>query len=81
MVDRVGVRDDCNNCGSSLHCCLQCEFYDVGSFHECRERVEYRIEHKDKANYCEMFHFGRNAVETLADKDKVKAALDALFKK
>ena len=80
VVDRVGVRDDCESCGRPLHCCLQCKFYDRSAFHECRERVEYRVEDKDRANYCDLFSFGRDAVEKVADKEKIKADMDKLFK-
>lgn len=81
VIDRVGVREDCPSCNRPLHCCLQCKFYDLGSFHECRERAEYRIEDKDRVNYCDLFSFGRDAVEKVADKNKIKTELDALFKK
>lgn len=81
IFDRVGVRDDCDKCAMPLHCCLQCKFYDRSAFHECKERVEYRVEHKDKANYCDLFYFGRDAIEKVADKGKVKAELDRLFKR
>lgn len=80
VVDRVGVRDDCPHCEMPLHCCFQCKFYDQSSFHECKERVQYRVEHKDKGNYCDLFAFGREATEKVADKADVKAKLNALFK-
>ncbi len=81
VIDRVGIRDDCDYCAFPLHCCLQCKQYDTSAFHECHERVEYRVEHKDKANYCDLFSFGREASEKTADKSKIKTELDALFKK
>ncbi|PIR18211.1 MAG: hypothetical protein COV46_00935 [Deltaproteobacteria bacterium CG11_big_fil_rev_8_21_14_0_20_49_13] len=81
IIDRVGVRDGCDSCGNPLHCCLQCKFFDRGAFHECKERVEYRVEEKDRPNYCDMFSFGRDAVEKVADKNDIKSKLDALFKK
>ena len=81
IIGRVGRRDECITCGRPLHCCLQCKYYDEKAFHECLERVEYRIEHKDRENYCEMFSFGREATEKVANKDKIRSDLDALFKK
>jgi len=81
VIDRVGVRDDCPHCDESLHCCLQCQFYDEKSFHECHEKVDNRVEHKDKANYCDLFKFGRDAAVKTADKDKIKSEMDKLFKK
>jgi len=81
IIDRIGVRDDCEHCGSSLHCCLQCQFYDRSAYHECKERVQFRVEHKDRPNYCEFFAFGRDAKEELASKEKIKNQLDELFKK
>lgn len=81
VIDRVGVRDDCEKCGRPLHCCLQCKFYDRSAFHECLERVEHRIQDKDRGNYCDLFSFGRDAVEKTTDKSKIKSELDNLFKK
>lgn len=81
VIDRVGVRDDCQSCERPLHCCLQCRFYDDKAFHECKERVEYRVEDKEKSNYCDLFSFGRDAVAKVADKNDIKAKLDELFKK
>lgn len=81
VVDRVGVRDDCPSCTRPLHCCLQCKFYDQKAYHECKERVDFRVEHKDRANYCDLFFFGGVAVVKVADKEKIRQDLDALFKK
>lgn len=78
---RVGSREVCPKCGRDLHSCLQCRFYDEDAHHECKEPQAEWVEDKDRANYCEWFEFGRDAVVRVVDKDKIKAELDKLFRK
>ncbi len=33
----ISIRDVCASCGTDLHTCLNCTFYDRGSYNECRE--------------------------------------------
>jgi hypothetical protein len=78
----VAFRESCSSCGTDLHVCLNCKFYDSGAHHECRESSAEWVKDKERANKCEYFvpldgsgSTGQKAKEsTLAD-------LDALFKK
>lgn len=86
-IDTVGgiARDaSCSSCGSPLHSCSNCAFFDSGSRFECRKPIAARVESKTKANGCE--HFQPKAVRDLRSRsaqasNDPRAAFDALFKK
>lgn len=74
----------CRTCGSALHSCTNCAFFDTGSRFECRKPIQARIESKLKANACP--HFEPKTVRDLRSKtagapSDPRAAFDALFKK
>lgn len=74
----------CRACGSALHSCTNCAFFDTGSRFECRKPLEARVESKMKANTCP--HFEPKTVRDLRSKtagapSDPRAAFDALFKK
>ncbi len=52
---KVGRRDTCPHCGSDLHSCLNCEFYDEGAYNQCRETEAERVTDKEKSNFCDYF--------------------------
>ncbi len=81
-VERVGRRDTCLHCGSDLHCCLNCMFYDPAYHNQCREPQAERQVDKTVGNFCEYFSFriGRRSADT-AQKDTARARLAALFGK
>lgn len=74
----------CSSCGSALHSCSNCSFFNTGARFECQKPIPARIESKSKANDCE--YFKPKAVRDLkaAKPEKpndARAAFDALFKK
>jgi len=79
----VGRRDVCSSCRGDLHICLNCRFYDPGSYNDCREPQAERVVEKDRSNFCDYFEFspssssGRMASITPDSRRK----LDSLFKK
>lgn len=79
--DKVGFRDECLHCSSDLHVCKNCEFYDVKSYNECKENSADVVREKDRANYCDFFSPRKTAHTIDSEKDKLKAAAEALFKK
>ena len=80
-VGRVARNDACPHCGRDLHCCLQCKFYDSGSYNECKEVLAERTVDKERANICEFFVLkGSKEVES-GKKATAKKALEDLFKK
>ncbi len=52
---KVGRRDTCPHCGSDLHSCLNCGFYDEGAYNQCRETEAERVTDKEKSNFCDFF--------------------------
>ena len=82
-VSPVGRRDVCPSCGSDVHVCLNCRFYDPGSYNDCREPQAERVVEKDRSNFCDYFEFGNppsRGSMTHTNSDS-KSKLDALFKK
>ncbi len=79
----------CPGCGSALHSCTNCTFFDTGARFECRKELEARIESKAKSNDCQYFQ--PKAVRELkvvnkpdvgvASPSDARSAFDALFKK
>ncbi|MBE9594578.1 MAG: hypothetical protein IMF19_13990 [Proteobacteria bacterium] len=78
---RVSRSDTCPKCGRELHCCLQCKFYDPGSYNECKEVLAERMVDKERANICEYFVL-KGAKESESGRKAIaKQALEDLFKK
>lgn len=81
-LDRPGRRDACPRCGADLHACAQCRFYAPGLYNDCREPRAERVLDKDRANFCDWFEPATDPTPGEEDvKAKVKAQLDALFRK
>ncbi|HDH86818.1 MAG TPA: hypothetical protein ENF36_02085 [Desulfobacteraceae bacterium] len=78
---RVSRNDTCPNCGCDLHCCLQCKFYDSGSYNECKEVLAERTIDKERANICEYFVLKGSKEEESGRKAAAKKALEDLFGK
>jgi hypothetical protein len=79
----MGRRGVCPSCGSDVHVCLNCRFYDSGSYNDCREPQAERVVEKDRSNFCDYFEFSDSPSRgsmTHANPDS-KSKLDALFKK
>lgn len=83
LVDKkVGYREECVHCGADVHVCKNCEFYDLKAYNECRESSADRITEKERANYCDYFSLrSGDGGGGKSDKDKLRAAAEALFKK
>ena len=80
ILGLIGRKDECFSCKSDLHCCKNCAFYDPKSYNECKEPTADVVKEKDRANFCDYFKAREGGV--LQDnKDKLKAAAEALFKK
>jgi len=82
-VERVGRRETCAQCGSDLHCCLNCRFYDPASHNECRETQSERQVDKERGNFCELFELMRtNGIGASRPvSSETRAQLDQLFRK
>ena len=82
LEHKVGFREECPHCGSDLHTCLNCRFYDTSAYNECKESSAERVLNKDRNNYCEYFDpikEGKDSV--LLDRAEQLKKAEALFKK
>lgn len=77
---KVGFREECLHCKADLHVCKNCDFYDVKSYNECREPSADVVRDKEKFNFCDFFKPSQRDGQ-ISEKDKLKAAAEALFKK
>ena len=81
--EKVTRQDACPHCGSDLHCCIHCKFYDENAHNKCNEPQSEWISDREKANFCEFFSFrdkdGKNSVSDEVKRAKVK--LEELFKR
>jgi len=78
---RISRNDTCPKCGRDLHCCLQCKFYDLGSYNECKEVLAERTVDKERANICEYFVLKGSKEDESGRKAVAKEALEDLFRK
>jgi hypothetical protein len=81
---KIGPETLCASCGSALHSCTNCTFFNTGARFECRKPITARVESKTKANHCRYFE--PKVVRDLkaAQPEKTtdaRSAFDALFKK
>ncbi len=80
-LDRVGARDTCERCRAYLHCCRNCEFYEVGVHNDCREPGAEVVADKEAGNFCDYFRFGSARAAPGARPADARAKLDSLFRK
>ena len=78
---RVSRSDTCPHCSRDLRCCLQCQFYDPGSYNECKEVVAERVVDKERENFCDYFILKGAKESEFGKKAIAKQALEDLFKK
>lgn len=73
----------CAGCGSDLHTCTNCTYFDTSAPNECRQPVEARIAKKSQRNECR--HFQAKTVQEFASDSEgpapsdAKSAFDDLF--
>ena len=72
----------CPQCGSDLHCCKNCEYWDPGAYNECKEHIAEYIPDREAANRCTFFTFRSGTMEDTSSRVQTsKARLEDLFKK
>lgn len=52
-----GFQEVCEKCGSYLHCCCNCRFYDEFARPRCREPNADAVSDPNGMNHCEYFLF------------------------
>ena len=55
--DKVYRDTICSRCGKDLHSCLNCRFYEKGSYLDCRESISEGIADKERSNFCDYFEY------------------------
>lgn len=74
----------CAKCGTALHSCVQCSYFDPGSRFECMQPVQTRIAPKDGPNTCTLFEprvqVERQTSSRSESPTSAKDAFDKLFK-
>lgn len=83
-AEPAGVAHDaqCANCGTDLHTCTNCRYFEPSVAMECRAEIQQRVARKRSRNDCELFEFKEAQEfgdESPGDED-VRAAFDALFR-
>jgi hypothetical protein len=84
VAEKLALDVTCSSCGTDLHTCSNCIYFDTSRPNECRKPVLQRISSKTKRNSCELF--ATSTVQEFAADQPPKsadprAAFDALFKK
>ena len=78
--EKISFREECEVCGSDLHVCVNCLFYDAGKANSCREDKAEYVKERDRANYCEYFRFADDAPK-LSGKNEAEKLWNTLFEK
>ena len=55
VMERIQVTDKCRNCGTDLHTCRNCRYFDPSARNECTQPVEMRVVNKGASNFCTYF--------------------------
>lgn len=76
----IGRQTPCPFCRADLHVCLNCVFYEPGTYNDCRESQAERVVDKSRSNFCDYFRFPDAKEKTGAPAFNAKDKLAALFK-
>ena len=79
--DRIGLREECEQCRNDVHVCKNCTFYDVKVYNECKEPQAELVRDRERANHCEYFQAGSGAGGGGKSKEDLLKAAQALFNK
>lgn len=55
ITAKPGRGETCASCGADVKVCLNCRFFEPGSYNECREGTAERVLVKDRSNFCDHF--------------------------
>ncbi len=82
-VDKISRTATCPHCGTYLHSCLNCAFYDPHAHNQCREPQSEYVLDREKANFCDFFTFRESKANGKREEevDKARKAWEELFKK
>jgi hypothetical protein len=72
----------CGKCGSDVHACAQCVYFDPGARFQCMQAIPERIAKKDERNTCTLWE-PRKTIERATHSvptSSARQAFDDLFK-
>lgn len=73
---------ECPHCAADVHCCLNCDNYDVTAHNRCREPQAEWVPDREKANFCDYFIANRlRGSGKQSAVDDARRTFDDLFKK
>jgi hypothetical protein len=74
-------RDECPACGTDLHVCRLCEFFDTSVAKSCREPVAEEVTDKERANFCDYFRGqpGVHSAGGVSEAESARSQLEAVF--
>ncbi|MEE8161874.1 MAG: hypothetical protein V3T61_09580 [Acidobacteriota bacterium] len=83
--DEITHSSQCPKCGTALHSCKLCVYFDPASRFECSQPIPERIAPKDSRNSCEFFD-ARTTIEKITSSETQRPsdsrdAFEDLFKK
>jgi hypothetical protein len=79
--NQVGRRDTCPVCDSELHACRHCRHFDPSVAKQCKEPFAEVPSDKEDANFCEFFQIGDGGTGSENQRETIRSAADALFRK
>ncbi|MGP1530784.1 MAG: hypothetical protein ACTTI5_01155 [Treponema sp.] len=68
---------ECPECKSDLHSCRNCKFYESGAHYDCKESVDFPVNDKERANFCDYFSVRFDFSSNAKKNDKIDAARNA----
>lgn len=75
----LGRESRCRACGSDLHVCRQCRFYDTSKGKSCAEPVADEVRDKERSNFCGYFALNTGAFAGNAEAEAAKRQLESMF--
>ena len=82
MIAKLQRTDTCPHCGVDMHCCKNCQYWDVSAHNQCSEHIAEYIPDREKANFCTFFTFRDGQPEDQSSQvQDAKARLENLFGK
>ena len=76
------LREVCEGCGKSLHCCKNCHYFDHAVSRECTLDGTEWIGPRDVQNYCEDFAMTDSARKAAEEKvSRAQSAFHSLWEK
>ena len=68
---------ECPECKSDLHSCRNCKFYESGAHYDCKESVDFPVNDKECANFCDYFSVRFDFSSNATKNEKIDAARNA----